>query len=98
MKKWQKKINRRVKHYDKGWDAEMEERERLGAPLMCRRAYRREGFRDGAEWMLEEILHLLRQRKYKCDKMIREGVTTAEKRVPIFVASLYSRIIKELNE
>ena len=98
MKKWQKKINRRVNHYDSGWDAHVAECRRLGVPMMCDRAYRNDGFRDGAEWMLKEIIHLMRQKKHKCDKMRREGVTTAEKTMPTFAASVYSRIIKDLTE
>lgn len=98
MKKWQKKINRRVGHYDKVWYAEVEESHRLKVPTMCSRAYRREGFYDGAEWMLKEIIHLLRQKKHKCDKLRREGATTAEKTMPTFAAALYSRIIKDLTE
>ena len=66
--------------------------------MMCSRAYRREGFRDGAEWMLKEIIHLLRQKKHKCDKLRREGATTVEKTMPTFAAALYSRIIKDLTE
>lgn len=98
MKKWQKKINRRVNHYDSGWDAHVSECRRKGVTMMCNRAYRREGFRDGAEWMLNEFIHLMRQKKYKCDKLIREGATTAEKKIPILAAALYSRIIKDLTE
>ena len=98
MKKWQKKINRRVNHYDSGWDAHVSECRRNGVTKMCDRAYRREGFSDGAEWMLNEFIHLMRQKKYKCDKLIREGATTAEKKMPIFAAALYSRIIKDLTE
>lgn len=98
MKKWQNKINRRVNHYDNEWDAEVAEYKRLKLPMMCHRAYRREGFRKGAEWMLNEITHLMRQKKHKCDKLRREGATTAEKTVPTFAASIYSRIIKDLTE
>ena len=98
MKKWQKKIKRLAGHYDKAWYAEVEESQRLKVPMMCSRAYRREGFCDGAEWMLSEIIHMMRQKKYKCDKMRREGSTTAEKTLPTFAASLYSLIIKDLTE
>lgn len=98
MKKWKNKIIRRTRYYDKGWDAEVAECQRFGVPLMCKRAYRSEGFRKGAEWMLEEVLHLLRQKKYKCDAAIRESATMEEKFVPIFVASVYSHVIKELTE
>ena len=98
MKKWQKKIYRRANHYDKGLDADVELRQKLGVSMMCGRAYRRDGFFAGAEWMLKEITHLMRQKKYKCDKLIREGATTAEKKMPIFAAALYSRIIKDLTE
>jgi len=66
--------------------------------MMCNRAYRREGFRDGAEWMLNEFIHLMRQKKHKCDKLRREGATTTEKTMPTFAAALYSRIIKDLTE
>ena len=65
--------------------------------MMCSRAYRREGFRDGAEWMLKEITHLMRQKKHKCDKLRRVGVTTTEKTIPTFAAALYSRIINDLT-
>ncbi len=98
MKKWKKKIYRRANHYDSGWDAHVAECRRQGVPMMCNRAYRREGFSDGAEWMLKEITHLMRQKKYKCDKLRREGATTAEKTIPTFAAALYSRIIKDLTE
>ena len=66
--------------------------------MMCSRAYRREGFVDGAEWMLGAMLHLLRQRKYKCDKLIRESTPKDEKFLPTFAAAIYSRIIKELKD
>lgn len=46
MKKWQKKIYRRANHYDSGWDAHVAECRRHGVPMMCSRAYRREGFRE----------------------------------------------------
>ena len=98
MKKWQKKIYRRANHYDSGWDAHVAECRRHGVPMMCSRAYRREGFREGAEWMLNEFIHLMRQKKHKCDKLLRDGTTTAEKAVPAIAASLYSRIIKDLTE
>ena len=98
MKKWQKKIYRRVNHYDSGWAAHVAECRRHGVPMMCSRAYRREGFREGAEWMLNEFTHLMRQKKHKCDKLIRESATTAEKTMPNFAAALYSRIIKDLTE
>ena len=98
MKKWKGEIDRRVNHYDSGWDAHVAECRRLGVPMMCDRAYRREGFRDGAEWMLNEFIHLMRQKKHKCDKLIRESATTAEKTMPTFAAALYSRIIKDLTE
>jgi hypothetical protein len=48
--------------------------------------------------MLKEIIHMMRQKKRKCDKMRREGATTAEKTMPTFAAALYSRIIKDLTE
>ena len=98
MKKWQKKINRRVNHYDSGWDSHVAECRRQGVPIMCSRAYRSEGFRDGAEWMLNEIIHLLRQKKYRCDKLRREGATMAEKAMPTLASVLYSRVIKDLTE
>ena len=98
MKKWQKKINRRVNYYDRSWDVDVAECQRSKWPMLVRRAYRNVGFRDGAEWMLKEVIHLLRQKKYKCDKMIREGITTTEKTMPTFAAALYSRIIKDLTE
>lgn len=98
MKKWKNKIIRRTRYYDKGWDAEVAECQRNGVPLMCKRAYRSDGFSDGAEWMLDEVLHLLRQKKYKCDKLIRESAPKDEKFLPIFAATIYSRIIKELTE
>lgn len=96
MKKWQKKIYRRAQYYDDGWDKHVAEQH--GQPLMCERAYRYVGFADGAEWMLGAIVHMLRQKKYKCDKLRREGKTEADKTVPTFAASLYSRIIKDLTE
>lgn len=98
MKKWKKKINRRVLYYDEGWDKHVASCREQGLPLMCGRAYRRVGFNDGAEWMLGEVVHMLRQKKFKCDKLRREGKTAAEKTVPTFAASLYSRIIKDLTE
>ena len=97
MKKWQKKINRRVAHYDSGWDAEVAECRRLDVPMMCNRSYRREGFREGAEWMLSEIIHLMRQKKYKCDELRRES-SMADKTVPTLIGTVYSRIIKDLTE
>ena len=98
MKKWQKKINRRVNHYDNGWDAHVSECRRRGVSMMCNRAYRREGFRDGAEWMLSEVVHLLRQKKYKSEKFIRDIEKDEEKTILIFAAAVYSRIIKDLTE
>lgn len=65
---------------------------------MLDRVDRREGFRDGAEWMLNEFVHLMRQKKYKCDKLIRESATMEEKSVPLFAAAIYSHIIKELTK
>ena len=97
MKKWKTKINRRVNYFDESWDLHVLECQRLQVPLMCNRAYRREGYRQGAEWMLGEIVHLLRKKKYMCDKMRREGATEAEKTVPSFASALYSRIIKDLT-
>lgn len=96
MAKWQKKINRRVTHYDNGWDAHVEECRRLDVPMMCGRAYRCEGFREGAEWMLSEIIHLMRQKKYKCDKLRRESME--DKTVPTLIGTVYSRIIRDLTE
>jgi hypothetical protein len=98
MKKWQKKINRRVNYYDRSWVADVAECKRSEWPMLSIRAYRNDGFRNGAEWMLKEIIHLMRQKKHKCDKMRREGATTAEKTVPTVAAALYSRIIKDLTE
>jgi hypothetical protein len=98
MKKWRKKINRRVNYYDRSWDVDVAECQKSEWPMLVRRAYRMEGFRNGAEWMLKEIIHLMRQKKHKCDKLRREGVTTAEKTMPTFAAALYSRIIKDLTE
>ena len=98
MKKWQKKINRRVTYYDRSWYVDVAECQRSEWPMLVRRAYRNQGFREGAEWMLKEIIHLMRQKKHKCDKMRRDGATTAEKTVPTFAASVYSRIIKDLTE
>jgi hypothetical protein len=98
MKKWQKKINRRVNYYDRSWVADVPECKRSEWPMLSIRAYRNDGFRDGAEWMLKEIIHLMRQKKHRCDKMRRKGATTAEKTMPTFAASVYSRIIKDLTE
>ena len=98
MKKWQKKINRRVNYYDRSWVADVAECKRSEWPMLSIRAYRNDGFRNGAEWMLKEIIHLMRQKKHGCDKMRRNGATTEEKTVPTFAAALYSRIIKDLTE
>lgn len=91
--KFKKKINRRVGYYDSLWD-----RQEVRLSGLCDRALRSRGFQDGAEWMLEEVVHLLRQKKYKCDKLVREAKDDREKSVPIFASAVYSKIIKELTE
>ena len=99
MKKWQKKINRRVNYYDRSWVADVAECKRSEWPMLSIRAYRNDGFRDGAEWMLKEIIHLMRQKKHKCDKLTRECATREKDTVlTIFTATIYSQIIKDLTE
>jgi hypothetical protein len=98
MKKWRKKINRRVNYYDRSWDVDVAECQKSEWPMLVRRAYRMEGFRNGAEWMLKEIIHLLRQKKYKTEKFIRDIEEDKDKTILIFAAAVYSRIIKDLTE
>jgi hypothetical protein len=97
LTRFKKKIMRRVLYYDEQWDGLSDSEKGIGVLPMCRRAVRRESFRDGAEWMLGEVVHLLRQKKYKCDKLIRDAKEDKGKSIPIFASAVYSRIIKELE-
>ncbi len=84
------KIMNAMRRYDSQWEQVASQ-----SPSLCARRHRSLGFEDGAEWMLNEVLHHLRKKKYVCDKLRRES---AEKTVTAFVSSVYSRIIKDLGE
>ena len=87
------KIRHAMTRYDSQWEQVISE-----SPRLCNRRLRSLGFEDGAEWMLNEVLHHLRKKKYVCDKIRREGKTDAEKNVPTFVSAIYSYLIKDLGE
>lgn len=97
MNKWQKKIDTLSLHYDKTWEQVVEYHQQLGSPMPCARALRRYAYHDGAARMRMEILHLIRSKKYKVDKMIREEKD--EHKAPLhFVAAVYNHLIKELTQ
>ena len=87
------KIMHAMWKYDSQWEQVVSK-----SPRLCDRRLRSLGFEDGAEWMLNEVLHHLRKKKYVCDKLRREGNTDAEKTMPTFASAVYSRIIKDLGE
>jgi hypothetical protein len=87
------KIRHAMCRYDSQWEQVVSQ-----SPRLCDRRLRSLGFEDGAEWMLNEVLHHLRKKKYVCDKIRRDGNTDAEQNVPAFVSSVYSHLIKDLGE
>ena len=87
------KIRHAMSRYDSQWEQVVSQ-----SPRLCDRRLRSLGFEDGAVWMLNEVLHHLRKKKYVCDKIRREGKTDAEKNVPTFVSAVYSYLIKDLGE
>lgn len=97
MNKWQKKIDALSLHYDRTWDRVVEYHEQLGSPMPCARALRRYAYHDGAARMRMEILHLVRSKKYKVDKMIREG--SHDHKAPLcFASALYKKLIEDLTQ
>lgn len=71
MNKWEKKIDYLSFYYDQTWDQVVEYHQQLGTPMPCERVLRRQAYRDGAERMRKEILHLLRSKKYRVEKLKR---------------------------
>lgn len=97
MDKWQKKIDRLLLYYDSTWDQVVEYHQQLGSPMPCSRAFRWMGYEDGAKRMHKEILHLIRSKKYKVDKMIREG--KHDHKAPLcFASALYKKLIEDLTQ